>query len=114
MSGENVISIDEFSKIDLRVGRVLEAERVPGSKKLIRLVIDLGELGKRQVVAGLGEYYDPAYFVGKNVVVVANLKPKKMMGVVSQGMILAAGCDPGETPRLLTVDGDVKPGTKVC
>jgi len=107
------ISINEFSRIDLRVGKVVSAEKVPGSKKLIRLVVDLGELGERQIIAGLGEWYSPEYFVGKNIVVVANLKPKKMMGYVSQGMLLAADCNGGK-PVLLTTDGDVKPGARVC
>ncbi len=114
MSGlSEYITIDEFKKIDLRVGRVVNAEKVPGSRKLIRLVVDLGELGERQVIAGLGEWYAPEYFIGKNIVVVANLKPKRMMGHVSQGMLLAADCNGGK-PVILTTDGNVKPGARVC
>ena len=107
------ITIDDFKKIDLRVGLVKNAERVPGSKKLIKLIVDLG--GEvRQIIAGLAPWYDPEYFKGKFVVVVANLKPKKMMGLESQGMILAAGCEGNEKPVILTVAEPVKPGSKIC
>ncbi|MEM0479606.1 MAG: methionine--tRNA ligase, partial [Pyrobaculum sp.] len=76
------LSIDDFRRLDLRVGKVVEAARIEGSKKLIRLVVDLGS-EKRQLVAGLAEYYRPEDLVGKYVVVVANLQPKKLMGVES-------------------------------
>lgn len=112
MSGEYV-SIEEFSRIDLRVGYVKDAERVPGSRNLIRLLVDLGG-EERQVLAGLARWYSPEELRGKYVIVVANLKPKRMMGLVSQGMILAAGCGEGEVPVLLTVEREVKPGTRVC
>ncbi len=108
-----LISIQDFSRVDLRVGLVKKAERIRGSKKLIRLIVDLGG-EDRQIIAGLGEYYDPEYFVGRRIVVVANLMPKRMMGYTSQGMLLAAGCEKGERPALLTVEGDVPPGTKIC
>jgi len=105
------IDIEDFRKIDLRIGLVKHAERIPGSRKLLRLIIDLGN-EKRQIIAGLAEWYDPKELMNKYVVVVANLKPKKLMGYESQGMILAT-CNNGK-PALLTVLGDVKPGTKVC
>jgi len=106
-----LIDIEVFKKIDLRIGLVKHAERVLGSKKLIRLVVDLGG-EERQVVAGLAEWYSPEYFVNKHVVVVANLKPRKLMGLESRGMILAT-CDRGK-PVLLTVAEPVEPGSKVC
>jgi len=109
----DLIDINEFAKVDLRVGVVKHAERVPGSKKLIRLIVDLG-VEERQVLAGLAEFYDPNQLIGKYVIVVANLKPKKMMGLESQGMILAAGCGPEEKPVILTTLEPVKPGTKIC
>ncbi|HID80652.1 MAG TPA: methionine--tRNA ligase subunit beta, partial [Ignisphaera sp.] len=87
------IDIEYFKKVDLRVGYVKHAERIPGSKKLLRLVVDLGS-EERQIVAGLAEWYTPDQLVGKYVVVVANLKPKKIMGYESKGMILAT-CDEG-------------------
>jgi len=108
-----LIDINEFRKVDLRVGYVKSAERVPGSKKLIRLIVDLGS-ETRQILAGLAKWYKPEDFKGKYVIVVANLKPRKMLGLESQGMILAAGCSEEEKPVLLTVEAPVKPGTKVC
>jgi methionyl-tRNA synthetase len=104
------ISIEEFKKVVLRVGRVLTAERVPKSTKLLKLQVDLGT-EQRQVVAGIGAKYAPEDVVGKRVVVVANLKPAKLMGVESQGMVLAAG-EP-EVMALLTMMEDVPPGTKI-
>ena len=114
LSGEGLISIEDFAKVDLRVGKVLEAERVPGSKKLIKLIVDLGS-ERRQVIAGLGKWYEPEEFVGKYVIVVANLKPKKLAGHESQGMILATCTEgPQGRPVLLTVESDTVPGSKVC
>lgn len=105
------IDIEEFRRVLLKVGRVIEASRVEKSRKLIRLMVDLGE-EKRQVVAGLAEYYNPEDMVGKYVVVVANLEPRKIMGLESQGMILAT-C---EKPVLLTIEkaGDEHIGENVC
>ncbi|AFA38922.1 methionyl-tRNA synthetase C-terminal region/beta chain [Pyrobaculum oguniense TE7] len=107
----SLISLDDFKRVELRIGKVVEASRVEGSKKLIKLLIDLGN-EKRQVLAGLAEYYKPEDFVGKYVVVVVNLQPKKMMGLESQGMILAT-C---EKPVLLTIEkgGDEHVGERVC
>ncbi|MCX7822138.1 MAG: methionine--tRNA ligase [Syntrophobacterales bacterium] len=84
-----LISIEEFQKIELVVGTIVEAERIEKSKKLVKLKVNIGET--RQVVAGIAEYYDPSELVGKQVVLVANLKPVKLMGVESYGMVLAAG-----------------------
>ncbi len=106
------VSYEEFIKIDLRVGKVISAERVKGSKKLLRLIVDLGELGERQIIAGLGKWYEPEYFVGKNIIVVANLQPKKIFGLESQGMLLAADTLEG-APVLLTTDKPVEPGARV-
>ncbi len=105
------ISIDDFRRVDLRVAKVIEAARVEGSKKLIRLVVDLGA-EKRQIIAGLAEYYKPEELLGKYVVVVMNLQPKKIMGLESQGMLLAT-CD---KPVLLTIEkgGDEHVGERVC
>lgn len=104
------IDLDTFKRIDLRVGLVKHAERVPGSEKLIRLVVDLGELGNRQIIAGLAKWYKPEDFVGKYIVVVANMKPRKMMGYESQGMLLATDTDP---PVIITVEKEVKPGARL-
>ena len=83
------IDYDDFAKLDLRMGRVLRAERVKKSDRLVRLDVDLG-YEKRQILAGVAEHFDPAYLVGRRVVVIANLRPRKMMGLESQGMLLMA------------------------
>src|SRR5205807_5885170 len=104
------ISIDQFMGIDLRVAEVRAAERVPKSKKLIKMTIFTGD-EERTIVAGIGTKYTPEELVGRKVVIVANLQPAKLMGIESNGMVLAASID-GE-PSLLAVDSAVPPGTKV-
>ena len=86
------ITIDEFMKVELRTGKILEAEKVKKSKKLIQLKVDIGT-GTRQVLAGISESYEPEDLVGRTVIIVANLKPAKLMGIESQGMVLAASND---------------------
>lgn len=108
MSLKTQITYDEFSKVDLRVGKVLEAFKVEESEKLLKILVDLGE-EKRTIFAGLKHFIKPEEIEGKNLVIVANLKSKKMMGEESCGMILAA--DSEDQPVLLTVDDSVKPGT---
>jgi methionyl-tRNA synthetase len=110
-SDVRLLDIDEFRKVDLRVAKVLSAERIKGSEKLLRLTIDLGELGTRQIVAGIAKYYEPQQLVGKCIVIVANLKPAKLMGVESQGMLLAA--HDNDQVKLITVDGGATPGSKI-
>ncbi len=94
MSEENLsqITIEEFTKVQMRVGQVLEAEKIEGSRKLLKLRVDIGN-EVRQLVAGIAEAYEPASLLNKKVVVVANLKPAKLMGVESNGMIVAASVD---------------------
>jgi EMAP domain len=104
------VGIEDFSRIELRVGLVKSAERVQGSEKLIKLIVDLGPLGERQIVAGLGKWYPPEYFIGKYIIVVANLKPKRMMGLESRGMLLATDTDP---PVIATVEKPVLPGSRL-
>ncbi len=86
------ISIEEFAKVQMRVGQILEAERIENSRKLIKLKVDIGT-EVRQVVAGIAEAYEPASLLNRKVVIVANLKPAKLMGVESNGMIVAASID---------------------
>jgi methionyl-tRNA synthetase len=105
------ISIDDFMKVELRVARVLAAEAVPKSKKLLKLQVDVGT-EQRTVVAGIADAYPPDQLVGRTIVVVFNLKPAKLMGVESNGMVLAASEDNGK-PILLSVDQAVAPGTRV-
>ena len=96
-SQDNVITIDEFFKVSIKVGTIIEAEEVPKSKKLLKLQIDLGEERPRQIVAGIKEFYQPEELVGEQVCVVANLKPAKLMGILSEGMVLAARDENGLT-----------------
>lgn len=112
---ENFITIDDFLKVELRVGEVKVAERIPKADKLLRFEIDLGEEKPRQILAGLAEYYDPEKLIGRKVVVVANLKPRKMRGLESQGMICAASLedDSGPNPALATFLEDVKVGARL-
>jgi methionyl-tRNA synthetase len=102
-----VIDIETFAKIDLRVATVVKAEPVPKARKLLKLEVDMGE--KRTIVSGISESYQPDELVGKQVIIVANLKPAKLMGVLSQGMLLAAAEEKAVT--VATLDKAVKPGT---
>ena len=110
-SGANLITIDQFFQVSLRVGSVVEAEEVPKSKKLLKLQVDLGEERPRQIVAGIKEWYSPDDLVGTQVCVVANLKPAKLMGMVSEGMILAAKDEEGLS--LIRPERPKKAGTPI-
>ncbi len=104
------ISIDRFMEVDLRVARILECERVEGTDKLLKMIVDLGS-ERRQIVAGIAKAYPPEALVGKRIIVVANLKPARLRGVESQGMLLAA--DLGGRPVVATFEEEVPPGTRV-
>jgi methionyl-tRNA synthetase len=106
------ISIDEFMRIDLRVAKVLEADLVAGADKLLKLRLDVGELGERQVFAGIRAAYDPNALLGRLIVVVANLEPRKMRFGTSEGMMLAAGPG-GSDIFVLSPDSGAKPGMRV-
>jgi methionine--tRNA ligase beta chain len=108
--GAEPLTIERFLETELRVARVLAAERIAGADKLLRLQIDLGT-EQRQLVAGIALAYEPEALVGKTIVVVANLKPARIRGVESQGMLLAA--DAGGRPIVATFDEPVPPGTRV-
>jgi methionine--tRNA ligase beta chain len=105
------ISIDDFMKIDLRTAKVLTAEKVPNSRKLVKLTIDAGT-EQRTLVAGISEAYEPETLIGRTIVVVFNLKPAKLMGIESNGMVLAASPDGGK-PVLVGFDQEVPPGARV-
>ena len=109
-SETELIEFDDFAKVDLRVGLVVEAEKVEKSKKLLKLQIDIGENEHRQILAGISEHYQPEELIGKRVVVVANLKPRKLMGLESQGMVIAASDADGLSA--LFVDKELKPGAR--
>jgi methionyl-tRNA synthetase len=105
------ISIDDFMKVDLRVAKVLTAEKVANSRKLVKLTIDVGS-EQRTLVAGIAEAYEPEALVGRTIVMVFNLKPAKLMGIESNGMVLAASPDGGK-PTLVGFDQEMAPGTRV-
>jgi len=105
------ISIDDFMKVELRVAKVLTAERVPKSNRLLKLSVDVGT-EQRTLVAGIAEAYEPEALIGKTVVIVFNLKPAKLMGVESNGMVLAASPDGGK-PMVVTFEAPPAPGTRV-
>ncbi|TSC71436.1 MAG: methionyl-tRNA synthetase [Parcubacteria group bacterium Gr01-1014_70] len=108
---ENV-SYDYLSKLDFRVVRIVNAERVTGSEKLLRLEVDMGDGATRQIVAGIGKAYTPETLAGKEIIIAANLEPRMLMGLESKGMLLAARDEEG-IPVLLCVEKDVPPGSKV-
>jgi len=114
--GKPTIQYDDFVKIDLRVGKVISADVHPNADKLLVLKVDMGGGQERQILAGIRQWSDPADLVGKNIVVVANLAPRKMRGIESQGMLLAASNKDGDEYRdvvVLTTDRDVPPGSTV-
>ncbi len=110
LTGER-ISIDDFMKVDLRVAKVLTAERVPKSKKLLKLTVDVG-FEQRTLVAGIAEAYEPDAIIGRTIVIVANLKPATLMGIESNGMVLA-GSPEGGKPQLVGFDIPLPPGSRV-
>ncbi len=107
------ISIEDFAKVELRVGQVLTAERIPKADKLLKFTIDLGEAAPRQILAGIAQYYEPEKLIGRKVIVVANLAPRKMRGLESQGMILAAAVGEEGRPVLAGFLEDVPNGAKL-
>lgn len=114
-----MVSIDDFAKLDIRVVKVLEATRMEGSEKLLKLVVDVGEdpsasTGRehRQILSGIGKSYEPADIIGKELIAIVNLETRKMMGEESQGMILATG-DNIENITLLEPVSEVEAGSKI-
>lgn len=105
-----MITYDDFKKVELKIAKIIEAEEVAGAEKLLRLLIDLGG-EKRQIVAGIKKAYQAKDLVGKEIVVVVNLEPRMVMGMESNGMLLAASDESG--PVLLRPDKEVPPGTGI-
>ena len=105
-----MIAFDDFKKVELKIARIIEAEEVAGAEKLLKLQIDLGG-EKRQIVAGIKKSYQARDLIGREIVVVANLEPRMVMGIESNGMLLAASDDTG--PVLLRPDKDVPPGSGI-
>ncbi len=109
----NYIDITDFVKVELRVGEVLTAERIPKADKLLLITVDIGEEKARQILAGIAQYYEPEKLVGRKIVVVANLKPRKLRGYESQGMLLAASVGEEGRPVIATFAEDVPNGARL-
>ena len=105
-----MITYDDFKKVELKIAKIITAEEVPGAEKLLKLQIDLGQ-EKRQIVAGIKKNYQPGSLIGKEIVVVINLEPRMVMGVESNGMLLAASDEGG--PVILMPEREVPPGSGV-
>ncbi len=112
-AGDGLIAISDFAKIDLRVGEVRSAERIPKADKLLLLTVDIGEEKPRQILAAIAQYYEPEQLVGRKIVVVANLKPRKLRGHESQGMLLAASVGEEGKPVIATFAEDVPNGARL-
>ncbi len=105
-----MITFEDFKKLEIRIGKILMAEKVKGSDKLIKLEVDLGK-EKRQIIVGMAEFFEPNYFIGKSLPILVNLEPKEFQGVKSQGMVLAADVD--GKPILLLPEKEVPAGSIV-
>ncbi|MEP6913366.1 MAG: methionine--tRNA ligase subunit beta, partial [bacterium] len=110
---DGIIEITDFSKVDLRVGEVLTAERIPKADKLLLLTVDIGEEKPRQILAGIAQYYEPEKLIGRKIAVVSNLKPRKLRGYESQGMLLAASVGEEGKPVIATFTEDVPNGARL-
>jgi methionyl-tRNA synthetase len=111
-----MVDFQDFKKLDLRVAKILQAEKVENSDKLLKIQIDLGEQpedGRRQIIAGIGKVYSPEELIDKTIIVIANLEPKVILGLESQGMLLAAEDEETGEPILLTPDRLVAVGSKI-
>ncbi|MCB0344482.1 MAG: methionine--tRNA ligase subunit beta [Bdellovibrionales bacterium] len=110
---DNLITFDDFVKVELKAAQIVEAEDLEGSEKLLKLKVDVGEpSGPRQILAGIKKHFSPEELIGRKIIVVANLKPRKMMGHESNGMLLAAN-DPSGGLNLVFPGDAVQPGTRI-
>ena len=107
----DTITFDDFLKIELRVAQIRECEDIPGADKLYKLTIDMGE--ERTIVAGIKTHYTKEELVGKKIAIVANLEPRKLRGITSHGMLLAASADDKSSVVLLTVDKEIPNGSRI-
>jgi methionyl-tRNA synthetase len=112
-AADDLIDIDHFARVKLRTATIEAVEAVPKSKKLYKLQLDVGDLGKRQIVSGIAQHYTPEDLIGRQIVIVANLKPAKLMGVDSDGMLLAASTDGDGALALLTPEKPIPAGSRV-
>lgn len=105
------VSFDEFKRLDLRIGTVVDVSRIPRTERLYKIIVDLGELGKRQTVSSLVGYYTPEELLSKRIVFLTNLKATKFAGELSEGMLMAA--EKGDKLALLTADREIENGAKI-
>jgi methionyl-tRNA synthetase len=111
---EGIVSFGDWQKINLRVAKILKVEEIEGADKLYKLEVDLGkEIGKRVICAGIKKYYKKDELIDKSIIVISNLEPKKMKGIESKGMLLAAGSKEEDFCVLISPEKNVKPGTKI-
>jgi methionine--tRNA ligase beta chain len=110
---KNLIEFSDFSKIDLRIAIIKSVEEIEGADKLLKLNLDVGKLGERIICAGIKEFYSAEELIDKKIVIVANLAPRKMRGIESQGMLLAASNDVHDKVVLLSVDKDIEAGSRI-
>ena len=109
---KELISIADFTRVELKVAQIMQAEKIETSEKLLRLQVDVGESEKRQIIAGIAKHYSPDELVGRKIIVVANLKPAKLMGNLSQGMLLAASDAHGNL-ALLSISDEMPAGASI-
>lgn len=107
----NLIDFNQWKKIELRVGKIIQVEKIPNRDKLYKLKVDIGEEKPKQIITSLVPYYSKEELLGKLIVVLVNLKPAKFAGEISEGMLLAAEKEDGSKCVLLTVDKEIEPGT---
>ena len=107
------IEYTDFEKLDLRVAEIKDIKEIEGADKLYKLELDVGELGKRIICAGIKKYYSIDELKGKKIIIIANLAPRKIRGIESQGMLLAAGSDKTHKCVILTIDKDIENGEKI-
>jgi len=113
MNDDNKITIDDFKKVDIRVGKVVSVEKIPNRDKLYKLQVDIGEEIPRQIITGLVPYYSQEELLGKYIVVLSNLEQAKFAGEISDGMLLAAENEDQSKCVLITVDKEIEVGTKI-
>lgn len=113
MDGVAEIGYEDFSKLDMRVAEIISVEEITGADKLYKLAIDVGELGERTICAGIKEYYDEEELIGKKIIYLSNLKPRKMKGIESQGMLLAASNEDHSEVVLISPEKDIDNGSRI-
>jgi len=113
MENVTTIQFEDFAKLDLRVAEIENIEDIPGADKLYKLTLGVGELGERTICAGIKQFYNHDDLKGKKIIIIANLEPRKLKGITSQGMLLAASTKDKKTVSLISPDSDIAPGSKV-